>query len=140
MTSKFLNIFAVAILIASTTCVKLPHAEGNMRNIELIEEDLMDALKNNNSPFASEIASLISVSLAEGQFDQIMRLLGEIWDDLIADKRAEVKMYGETKATLESEITSFFLAMNSAESARDQADRDYTNFAAQVVAMEVQIE
>ena len=46
---KILNIFAVAILIASTTCVKLPHAEGNMRNIELIEEDLMEALKNNNS-------------------------------------------------------------------------------------------
>ena len=135
MTSKFLNIFAVAILIASTTCVKLPHAEGNMRNIELIEEDLMDALKNNNSPFASEIASLISVSLAEGQFDQIMRLLGEIWDDLIADKRAETTMHAETKTTLEAEITSFFLAMNSAEQARDQADRDYTTFAGQVVVM-----
>jgi hypothetical protein len=111
-----------------------------MRNIELIEEDLMEALKNNNSPFASEIASLISVSLAEGQFDQIMRLLGEIWDDLIADKRAEVTMHGETKATLESEITSFFLAMNAAEQARDQADRDYTNYAGQVVTMEGQIE
>ena len=79
----------------------------------------MEALKNNNSPFASEIASLISVSLAEGQFDQIMRLLGEIWDDLIADKNAETKMHAETKSTLESEITSFFLAMNAAESVRD---------------------
>jgi len=49
---KFLNIFAIAILIASTTCVKLPHAEGNMRNIELIEEDLMEAFKNNKSAFS----------------------------------------------------------------------------------------
>lgn len=119
MTEKFLTLFIIALVLKNSGGTKLPHAQGNMRNIELIEEDLMDALKNNNSAFASEIASLISVSLAEGQFDQIMRLLGEIWDDLIADKRAEVTMHGETKATLESEITSFFLAMNAAEAARD---------------------
>jgi len=82
---------------------------------------------------------LISVSLAEGQYDQIMRLLGEIWDDLIADKREEVRMFGETKVTLEAEISSFFQAMNAAEVARDSADRDYENFSGQVTTLEGQI-
>jgi hypothetical protein len=49
-------------------------------------------------------------------------------------------MYGETKATLEAEITSFFMAMNSAEQARDQADRNYLNYVEYVTTQERQIE
>ena len=137
---KILNILAITILIATTTAVKLPHAELTGRNIELIEEDLMEALKNTKSTFASEITALISVSLAEGQYDQIMRLLGEIWDDLIADKRAELTMHTETVTTLEAEITSFFNGMNAAEQARNQAYREFTTYSGEVDALAGQIE
>ena len=100
----------------------------------------MEALKNNKSSFSSEIAAMISVSLAEGQYDQIMRLLGEIWDDLVADKRAELSMHAETKMTLEAEITSFFNGMNAAEQARNSADRDFELYAGEVDALAGQIE
>jgi hypothetical protein len=53
-----------------------------MHQLELLETDILSKLQESKSEFSSEIQSLISISLGEGQYDEVMRVLAELWDDL----------------------------------------------------------
>jgi hypothetical protein len=53
-----------------------------MQQLELLETNVLETLKESKSEFSAEIQSLVSISLGEGQYDEVMRVLSELWDDL----------------------------------------------------------
>lgn len=57
-----------------------------------------------------------------------MRLLGEIWDDLKAEKANEIAQHALNVGGLEGQIASFFNAYNAADVARTQADAEVVKF------------
>ena len=110
-----------------------------MHQLELLETDILSKLQESKSEFSSEIQSLISISLGEGQYDEVMRVLAELWDDLKQELKSENDMHATTVSTLEQEIETFFTAMNNAAAAKKKADDDYVKFTGEIKTLEKQV-
>jgi hypothetical protein len=109
-------ILAVLALTASSMRTeKMRTFLGAKNDLKYIQSQVLHVLDKSDNEFINEVKLLVEISLGEGRYDEVMRVMSSLWDTLNGELNSENKLYIANRAAFQDAIKTFLAAREAAE-------------------------